>query len=328
MSYAATVLTVMISSPGDCASERRVIEDQIRAWNSLHSTTSGTILRPWRWELDSAAILGEPAQDAINAQAALCDIVVAVFHSRLGTPTKEHESGTAEEVLLGLSARKPTHIYFSEASHPGDVAEGQLKALRKFRKRVDKMGLNGTFSSPEGLGYHVQQALVLDVEKLTRARTDSPTRSAAADTADPSPCAEEIVQEAILEKLALGRHVFFGFRSNSPADDIGILEVKNSSAGGIRSFVVLEGKVIDGNSYVCSFAPSEHQDYAREIGVGNMIQVIGNWYRYVDGERQPFIMTPELNSRAQVEAYWMDALGGLWSTDNRGGIPQLVGPTR
>jgi hypothetical protein len=75
---------------------------------------------------------------------------VAVFWTRLGSPTGEAPSGTVEEINKHLASGKPAMLYFSNAPvHPESVDEGQYRALRAFRKECEQRGLVETYSSIE-----------------------------------------------------------------------------------------------------------------------------------------------------------------------------------
>lgn len=46
MAYTATVIPVMIASPGDVAEERQVIREMIHEWNDINSARSKVMLTP------------------------------------------------------------------------------------------------------------------------------------------------------------------------------------------------------------------------------------------------------------------------------------------
>ena len=94
------------------------------------------------------------------------DIVIALFGSRLGTPTPEAISGTVEEIERSVEHGKHVHLYFSEAPHPNDVDVEQLSALRSFREEISERGLLATFANPSQLEHKVWQAIELDVSEL------------------------------------------------------------------------------------------------------------------------------------------------------------------
>ena len=98
-------------------------------------------------------MMGDRPQAVINKQVLKdCDLLVAVFWTRLGSPTGEAASGTVEEIEEHLKAGKPAMIYFSNAPvRPDSIDEAQYRALREFRANCEARGLIETFESPSEL---------------------------------------------------------------------------------------------------------------------------------------------------------------------------------
>lgn len=151
MSFNATVLNVMIASPSDVATERQNARDIIHAWNAIHAEDRQLVLLPSGWESHAAPLMGDRPQAIINKQVLeRCDLLVAIFWTRLGSPTGEAASGTVEEINKHLSAGKQAMIYFSNAPvRPDSVDEQQYGALKQFRKECEGRGLIDTYSSME-----------------------------------------------------------------------------------------------------------------------------------------------------------------------------------
>lgn len=149
MPYRAKVYKVMIASPGDVPREREVIRDLIHEWNAVHSEKEDIVLMPVGWESHSSPSMGERAQAVINKQVlADCDLLIAVFWTRLGSPTGKARSGTVEEIEKHLSAGKPAMIYFSSVPVvPESVDQRQYKALQKFKEECRKRGLVETYDA-------------------------------------------------------------------------------------------------------------------------------------------------------------------------------------
>ena len=53
MAYQATVIPVMIASPGDVAEERELIRDIIHDWNDVNAESSKVMLAGIGWETHS-----------------------------------------------------------------------------------------------------------------------------------------------------------------------------------------------------------------------------------------------------------------------------------
>ncbi|MGO8964757.1 hypothetical protein [Mycobacterium sp.] len=71
----------------------------IRHWNNEQARFYGIHFSPTDWREAGTPEFGDYAQDVLNDQLVNdSDAGLAVFTDRLGTPTEEHESGTAEEI--------------------------------------------------------------------------------------------------------------------------------------------------------------------------------------------------------------------------------------
>jgi Domain of unknown function (DUF4062) len=149
MSYEATVHNVFIASPSDVRPEREIARQVIYEWNAAHAVSDKAVIQPIGWETHSSPEMGERPQEIINRLVIKSDILVAIFWSRLGSPTGVTASGTIEEIEKHLGAKKPTMIYFSNALLPHDVDTKQFEDVRKLRKKYESEGLIGTFANSE-----------------------------------------------------------------------------------------------------------------------------------------------------------------------------------
>ena len=149
MSYIATVIPVMIASPGDVLQEREEVRKAIYSWNDINSKNTSMILNPIGWETHGAPEMGDRAQALINKRLLTdCDLLIAVFWTRIGTPTGSYESGTVEEIERHMAEDKPTMIYFSKT--PIDyskVDRDQYDLLMKKKDEWKNKGRIEEFSS-------------------------------------------------------------------------------------------------------------------------------------------------------------------------------------
>lgn len=139
----------MIASPSDVPTERRLAAEVIHEWNAIHADDRKIVLLPVSWETHSAPSMGDRPQAVINRQVLQnCDLLVAIFWTRLGSPTGASASGTVEEVEEHIAAAKPAMIYFSSAPvRPDSVNEEQYRALKEFRAKCRSRGLIEEFES-------------------------------------------------------------------------------------------------------------------------------------------------------------------------------------
>lgn len=149
MPFNATVIRVMIASPGDVASEREIIRNTIHEWNSIHSFDRKIVLLPVGWETHSTPEMGDRAQAIINNQILKdCDLLVAVFWTRLGSPTGKADSGTVEEIEEHIAANKPAMLYFSDSPIiPSNINADQYRSLNEFRNHCMERGLTEKYDS-------------------------------------------------------------------------------------------------------------------------------------------------------------------------------------
>ena len=149
MPYKATVLPVMIASPGDVVAFRDVVREVIHDWDYIHSHGARVVLMPIAWETHSSPELGQRAQDLINDRLLKeCDLLVAVFWTRLGTPTGMSASGTVEEIERHIAGGKPAMVYFSTAPvAPASLNADEFARLTEFKKWCRSKGLVEEFEN-------------------------------------------------------------------------------------------------------------------------------------------------------------------------------------
>jgi hypothetical protein len=135
MAYQATVIPVMLASPGDVINEREIARQVIHDWNYVHSSSAKIVLMPVGWDTHSSPELSGRPQELINNRVLKhCDLLVGIFWTRLGTPTGGFSSGTAEEIQRHVEAGRPAMVYFSDAPiAPSLIKKDQHSALEDFR---------------------------------------------------------------------------------------------------------------------------------------------------------------------------------------------------
>jgi hypothetical protein len=178
----ATVLNVLIASPCDVSTEREMVVGAIQDWNASHVAQTGIMLQPVRWETHSYPAVGDRPQGILNRQIVDSGhVLIAIFGSRLGTPTGEAMSGTIEEIERFRRTSRYVALYFSDAPVPGNTDLDQFEALKRYRQERQGDSLYFTYSSAEDLRRLVSQHLpkiVAEVQKQFQpdsalSRTDS-----------------------------------------------------------------------------------------------------------------------------------------------------------
>ena len=236
--FDAHVLKALIASPGDTGPERDAVEAALHGWNSARAEREQIMLAPWRWETHAVPELGGSAQSVINSQAVdSCDVVLAIFDSKLGTATEAAVSGTAEEIERAHAAGKPVHVWFSDEPLPRGIQGAEVDRLNDFKKQMESAGLLGSYSSPEDLGFQVRNAIEHDLTMLDLGRVS--VRSGTSAQA-------RKVTTSILPVKALGAGVWRVALSNDSGAPITGIEVDVfARAAGQEVEVVLAKERID-----------------------------------------------------------------------------------
>ena len=153
MAFQATVIPIMIASPGDVQVERNIIREVILEWNDVHIFEEKVTLHPMGWDTHSSPELADRPQELINTrQLKKCDLLVGLFWSKLGTPTGKAKSGTIEEIEEHHSKGKPVMLYFSSKGiPPAKYDKVQIEEVEKFKNDCKKYGLVEEFESDADL---------------------------------------------------------------------------------------------------------------------------------------------------------------------------------
>ena len=143
----------MLAAPEDLRNELDVMADVILAWNDANSRARKVVLLPMDFRAQAIPEVGDPPQSIINRQLLEhCDILIAAFWTRLGSPTGTHISGTVEEIDRHVKAGKPALVYFSRAKPELEQIDAkQLTAVRQFETEIRNAALCGEFDSAERL---------------------------------------------------------------------------------------------------------------------------------------------------------------------------------
>lgn len=176
---------------------------------------------PVGWDTHSAPAMGDRPQGIINKQVLQgADLLIAIFWTRLGTPSGEADSGTVEEIEKHLAAGKPAMLYFSLAPvRPDSVDDEQYTALTKFREQCKKKGLIGTYDDPAEFARVLQAHLVRTVNDdpyFQRLRRESGSEAIKAENPEASLklALSEEARELLLEAVQDPHGVIMRFRTS------------------------------------------------------------------------------------------------------------------
>jgi hypothetical protein len=166
MPFDAKVFKVMIASPSDVPDARQRMREAIYNWNTVNATHRGAVLLPVDWENWVVPDLTGRPQAVVNQQLGICDLLIGVFWTRLGTPTGTSASGTTEEIQRHVDARRPVLLYFCTKSVPHDADLGQLQAVRDAKARYQAEGITDAYDSQDDLGSKLDRHLSMKMNVL------------------------------------------------------------------------------------------------------------------------------------------------------------------
>lgn len=140
MAYPTLALHLLISAPGDIpAVDMAVVRKTISQWNLNLGRVVGLTVLPVSWTEHAAAEFGERPQAILNHQIVdEADLAVALFCDRLGTPTGEAESGTAEEIEVLVDAGKAVAVLVN-ASPRAPLSGKPLEERQRLTKYLDEL---------------------------------------------------------------------------------------------------------------------------------------------------------------------------------------------
>jgi hypothetical protein len=143
------LIKLTLCGPTDVAKEIALAAEAINDWNCQHGEQRGFWVKHQHWSTDSYPDAQETGQGAINKQLIdSTDILVALFWSRIGTPTATAESGTVEEIQRAIAGGTKVMVYFSDLEPlPAGTSIEQLKRLSAFRQRLRAHKSCWTFQS-------------------------------------------------------------------------------------------------------------------------------------------------------------------------------------
>lgn len=136
MAISALVLQMLISGPGDLPNERRdVIHSATRSWNAAYGRTFGVVFNPVDWQESASPGFGQYAQDVLNEQIVdESDTAIVILTDRMGSPTPNHPSGTAEEVERLLGGGKEVAVYLNDCPRAPSRGPEATRRTRRLRE--------------------------------------------------------------------------------------------------------------------------------------------------------------------------------------------------
>lgn len=197
MSYSALVLQVLVSSPSDLpASHKETVLRAVRAWNNTQARFFGIHFSTTDWREGGTPAFGAYAQDVLNEQIVDdSDVGIVVFTDRLGSPTPDHPSGTAEEIERLRANGKDVGVLLNKCAREplsGSAAIEQKKALEDYLHDLRDKAFIADYDSTERLGEVVGGLLARVAAKYRREadaalKQDAPVPQVELASVEPDP---------------------------------------------------------------------------------------------------------------------------------------------
>jgi hypothetical protein len=158
----------LLISPSDVLEERDALTELVNNWNAQIGRGLGVRVELVRWESHATPDMADSPQNVINIQLVEdCDLGIAVFWSRLGTPTSSHPSGSVEEIYKLVHKGARVLVYFSERPIPQSALhDDQFPKLQEVRTQLQDQGLLATYSNIANLREQVQLHLTNVITQL------------------------------------------------------------------------------------------------------------------------------------------------------------------
>ena len=144
-----TIYDLLISCPGDVEDAVKIIDDVVETFNQKYNTTLSLGIRTRYWKKSSYPQSGGKPQELLNKQFVEdCDLAVAIFKTRFGTPTDKYGSGSEEEIEIMLNAGRQVFLYFDDSPvSPSDIDAEQYQKVKDFEKKYGTRGIYFSFKS-------------------------------------------------------------------------------------------------------------------------------------------------------------------------------------
>lgn len=130
---------VLISCPSDVEGlgYPQTVDETLEKFNREIGEFLQINLESKFWKKDTYGVVGISAQDAINNQLVTrCDICVAIFYQRFGTPTEKFLGATEEEILNMANDGKPVFVFFIKSP----TVSSDHESMNQYTKLLEFMG--------------------------------------------------------------------------------------------------------------------------------------------------------------------------------------------
>lgn len=221
-----TQIDILIASPGDLIDERERVLRIFTGWNNHNE---GVTLHPVMWEHASTPGYGQHPQSLLNEQMIeRCSLLVAMFWTKLGTPTPTAQSGTIQEIYEFIDRKGPGRVMIFFCQRPMSISPTSIDTraideLQEFQKSIQDECLYASFENTDQFETELNRALGVKVAELLDGKLPVPKRED-----DPVPptewCDTEYADPRLRQPIEFGsgfEGIVTGFVSRTRAFDRG-----------------------------------------------------------------------------------------------------------
>jgi hypothetical protein len=161
----AAVVEFMLASPSDVEPLHDEVQRAVLRWNRAHGRFRNVVVRVDSFKTDVAPEVDRHRAQNIPNRRLLprCEVLLAIFWTRIGNPTGRYESGTVEEIARHTAAGKRVMIYFVDFPAPPSTLDlDQIRRLSKLREEWSTRACVRLVASSERL----EDVLYADLENL------------------------------------------------------------------------------------------------------------------------------------------------------------------
>ena len=206
MASNVTVYDLLISCPGDVKDAVNVINEVVESFNQKYISTLNIGIRTRYWKKSSYPQLGGKPQELLNKQFVEdCDLAVAIFKTRFGTPTDEYGSGSEEEIEIMLDVGRQVFLYFDDSPvSPSDIDADQYQKVKDFEEKYRTRGIYYNYKSLEEFRTHFDAHITqyfMTLKKVNEITSKRPELKVCAV------CNNNFEQHTFLQPFSLGCYV-------------------------------------------------------------------------------------------------------------------------
>lgn len=178
-----TIIELLLSCPEDVIDLLPVAKDCINEFNHLYGGLNNIMFEVKHWSMDSFPQLGREPQVLLNDQFIhKCDVCVALFANKFGTPTEQYESGTEEEIEEMIHSGKQVFLYFIERPiDPSKIDLHQIEKVRKFKEKYRNKGIYCSIKSTDEFRRLLLNHLTLYIQQFDETSLKEPEGSSVFD---------------------------------------------------------------------------------------------------------------------------------------------------